>query len=195
MRSFLMNELRESKLVAILWTPFIIGLLANVLCVKFGWLQRWQRPLDRGATLRGRRVFGANKTWRGVAVVAAGTAIGYALMALTKLLPGGVAPSLSIGQFALIGAVVGAAGMLSQLPGAFLKRQLDIAPGGAATGVALPLFWILDHVEILLGSWLVLGPIVGFTVMRLAWSVLWMAVLQQLVAFAGARQGMRAPAR
>ena len=185
----------DLKLVAILWMPFFVGLLAHALCLHFDWLRRLQRPLDRGSRVRGRPLFGANKTVRGVAAVALGTAIGYALEAAVGLLPGGVAPSLSIGQFAFIGVLVGAAGMLGELPISLLKRQLDIAPGATTPGVVAPFIWLLDQVDVPAGGWLVLGPIVGFSASRLGWSVVLVGAMRQLLSFADARLGARASTR
>ena len=92
--------MNDFRLVAILFAPLVAGLALDAVFGRLGWLQRWHAPIDRGARLRGRPLFGAHQTWRGVTVVAAGTAIGYALLAVTSVLPGGVAPSLSPGQFA-----------------------------------------------------------------------------------------------
>lgn len=187
-----MNDL---KLVVILLVPSLVGALAMGLCVRFGWLRSLATPIDRGRTLRGRPLFGANKMWRGVIAVAAGTGAGYAILAAFGLLPGGVAPSFGIGQFAFIGICVGGAGMLAELPNSFLKRQLGVAPGTAPTGWASPLFWFLDQVDILLGAWLVLGPILGLSWARVLWSVALVAIVHPLVSLLGVALGMRKVAR
>lgn len=187
-----MNDLRVASL---LFAPFVAGLLAHGLSLRFGWPRSLGAPIDRGRTLRGRPLFGASKTWRGVVAVALGTAAGYAILSLTGLLPGGVAPSFGTGQFALIGALVGGAGMLAELPNSFVKRQLGIAPGGTVGGAAGALFWLLDQVDILLGAWLVLAPIVGITWARVGWSVLVVAIVHQVATAVGAAPGMRASAR
>ena len=39
---------------------------APVWANKIRWLKDWQAPLDFGKTFRGKRLFGQNKTWRGL---------------------------------------------------------------------------------------------------------------------------------
>lgn len=87
-------------------------------------------PLDGGLRVRGRRLFGANKTIRGVVVMVPATAAAFTLL-------GGIAPpslgvwDLPINFFATLGAVAGFGFMAGELPNSFMKRQLDIAPGTA----------------------------------------------------------------
>ena len=69
----------ELTLVASLFGPLFVGLIFHGLCIKFGWLRSLAVPIDRGALFRGRALFGANKTYRGVIVVALGSAAGYSL--------------------------------------------------------------------------------------------------------------------
>ena len=188
-------QVKDLRLVVLLVGPLVAGLALHALCRRLGWLRRWRVPIDRGVRLRRRPLFGANKTWRGVAAVAAGSALGYALLTVAGLLPGGVAPSLSAGQFAFIGALMGAAAMLGELPTSFLKRQLDIAPGTTGRGALAPVVWLLDQLGVLVGCWLVLGPIVGFSAPRLAWSALVVGVARPLASLAGARLDVESAAR
>ena len=85
-------------------------------------------PLDGGLRVRGRRVFGANKTVRGFVVMVPAAAAAFALL-------GALAPdslgiwNLSAASFAALGAAAGFGFMAGELPNSFLKRQLDIPPG------------------------------------------------------------------
>jgi hypothetical protein len=87
-------------------------------------------PLDGGLRLRGRRLFGDNKTIRGFIVFLPASACAFALL-------GGVAPDslglwdLPVHSFATLGAIAGFGFMAGELPNSFVKRQLDIAPGAA----------------------------------------------------------------
>src|SRR5678815_3424842 len=67
--------------VSYLFAPVLLGLTAHGICIKFGWLNFLLRPVDGGAEFRGKRVFGANKTWRGIAAMALGTSLGSAIQA------------------------------------------------------------------------------------------------------------------
>jgi hypothetical protein len=90
-------------------------------------------PLDGGLYVRGRRLFGMNKTFRGfvVMVPAAGAAFGL----LAAVAP----PDLGIwdlpsASFVALGALAGFGFMAGELPNSFVKRQLDIVPGDTARG-------------------------------------------------------------
>ena len=93
------------------------------------------RPLDGGATLRGRRIFGANKTLRGFVVMVPATAAAFAL--LRAAAPDSVGLwDYSPATYGLLGALAGLGFMVGELPNSFIKRQLDIAPGGAPLSTA-----------------------------------------------------------
>ena len=113
-------------------------------CAQVTWLaSRWSRrfalPLDGGATFRGRRIFGANKTVRGLVVMVPATAAAFALVAglAGRGQPEAVGLwALPTWRYALLGAWVGLGFMLGELPNSFVKRQLGIAPGDRAHGTA-----------------------------------------------------------
>ena len=93
---------------------------------------RFAQPLDAGLTLRGRRLFGENKTLRGFVVMVPASAAAFALLAMLA----GNHPALglwplSIPGYAMAGAVAGFGFMAGELPNSFVKRQLDIMPGDA----------------------------------------------------------------
>jgi CDP-2,3-bis-(O-geranylgeranyl)-sn-glycerol synthase len=91
--------------------------------------RRFTRPLDGGRTLRGRRIFGDNKTTRGFVVVVPATAA--AMVGIGKLMQRaglGVWSEGALG-LALLGAVAALGLMLGELPNSFVKRQLDVEPG------------------------------------------------------------------
>ena len=92
---------------------------------------RWNAPLDGGwRFVDGRPLLGPSKTVRGLVAAMAGTAVAAALM------------GFSFG----LGLVLGALAMLGDALSSFVKRRLNIASGGRATGIdqipeaLLPLF-------------------------------------------------------
>ena len=92
--------------------------------------QAFAVPLDGGLTVRKRRLFGANKTIRGVIVMVPAAAAAFAL--LGAVAPAGVGLwNLTLPSFAALGAIAGFGFMAGELPNSFIKRQLDIAPGSA----------------------------------------------------------------
>jgi hypothetical protein len=98
---------------------------------KIPLLRNWKTPLDCGKTLNGKRLFGANKTWRGLIF---GTLVG----ALTGLLIYGIYPTSAnelnfttnggLRMFCL-GALLGAGALLGDALESMAKRQLGVQPG------------------------------------------------------------------
>jgi CDP-archaeol synthase len=127
--------------------------------LRYDLLRALKRPLDGGRTLRGRRVFGDNKTWRGALCMTAGVVL--ATVALWQWewwrdqLPGAVRASTPV----LVGLLIGLGTVLGELPNSFLKRRLSIAPGTrrrSPAGVALA---VLDQGDLVLGIWVLLAPV------------------------------------
>ena len=86
-------------------------------------LKRWNTPLDFGKTWRGERIFGANKTWRGLV---AGTLVG----GVSAIIIGWLNPNVlgPYNQF-LAGLLLGFGALAGDAIESFFKRQLKIAPG------------------------------------------------------------------
>jgi hypothetical protein len=114
---------------------FVISGTAQTAWFTSAASRRFAQPLDGGLTLRGRRLFGENKTPRGFVVMVPASAACFALLALAAGDPAALGLwSLSIPGYALAGAVAGFGFMAGELPNSFVKRQLDIAPGDAPRG-------------------------------------------------------------
>jgi hypothetical protein len=184
-------ELAEGALVV---APLFFGFAAHGICIRFGLLRGLAVALDRGAMLNGHRLFGENKTWRGIVCVALGTALGFVIV--RPEVPGLRAQDgRPAAALFLFGAAVGAAAMLAELPNSLLKRQLDIAPGRQAGGGRGLLFHVLDQVDVLAGAWLVLAALVSPTPARLAGSAVCVYLGHQVITVVGYGLGMRATAR
>jgi hypothetical protein len=124
--------------------------------------RRFSQPLDAGVRLRGRRLFGANKTLRGLVVMVPATALSFATLALVAGEPAvrGLWP-LSTAAYAVAGLIAGAGFMLGELPNSFIKRQLDIAPGGAPSApIAAVCTFTLDRLDSGIGMLLALALVV-----------------------------------
>jgi hypothetical protein len=89
------------------------------------------RPIDGGATFRGRRVFGEHKTLRGFVVMVPAAALSFAAIAAAIGDPARAGLwSLTTAGYAGLGACAGFGFMAGELPNSFVKRQLGIRPGG-----------------------------------------------------------------
>lgn len=172
-----------------LFAPLLLGLAVHGLCIRTGALRGLTRPIDAGHTFRGRRLFGGNKTYRGVLAVALGTDLGYVLQSASGGFSG--TPLRATGTAALCGLLMGAGAMLAELPNSFLKRQLGIAPGTQASGVRGAVFHVLDQVDLALGAWLVLVWFVPVTPATVLWSLVFLVLAHPLVSLAGFGLGMR----
>ena len=121
--------------------------LGSTTSRRFGW------PIDRGVTFRGRRLLGDNKTARGFLVMPLATGLSFFLvsMATAGRVPG--LWSLRPHQYAALGLLAGVGFMAGELPNSFVKRQLGIAPGTAATGLFLrPAFFLVDRLDSVIGA-------------------------------------------
>jgi hypothetical protein len=133
--------------------PVVGAPLLHAPVLRGDLLRALKVPIDARATLRGRRVFGDNKTLRGALVMGAGCVT--ASLALSRCgwyrarLP---APLRD--RPLLLGACVAAGTVGGELPNSLLKRQLGVEPG-AAGGVA---FSVLDQGDLVLGIALALRP-------------------------------------
>ena len=204
-----MNWLPESKndvdfakdfwAISYLFSPLLIGLTIHGLCIKFGWLSFLIHPIDSEKNFRGKRIFGANKTYRGIFAVALGTALGFAFQAFVlhrfeffrqlELL------DYSSAKVIFIGFLIGAAAMLGELPNSFIKRQVDIAPGAATGGFLSVIFYIFDQIDYLSGTWIVLAFFIRVSIWRVFYSAIFLFISHQIISALGYRLGMRKTAR
>jgi CDP-archaeol synthase len=149
---------------AFLIAAFTLAGVGQTLWLASPMSHRFARPIDLGRTFRGRRLLGANKTLRGFVMMVPMT--GFAFGALAGAL--GRAPSRlaglwpgSTGLYVLLGMWTGFGFMFGELPNAFVKRQLGIAPGTAATtALGRPLFFALDRLDSILGMLMALAIVV-----------------------------------
>jgi hypothetical protein len=139
--------------------PALGAPLAHAPVLRFDLLPALARPIDRGRTLRGRRLLGANKTWRGAAVMFAGVLSAAIVLHRWSWYRDRLPGELRDVSPVVTGSLLGASVVLGELPNSFLKRQLDIGPGeqrGSLAGIALSAF---DQADFVLATWLLLRPI------------------------------------
>jgi hypothetical protein len=191
--------MKEFLALAYLFLPLLVGLALHGFCIKYDALAFLCRPVDQGRSLRGKRIFGDNKTYRGVVVVSLGTMIGFGLQSLVIHRSASIR-SIELFDYAFfksvtIGLTVGAAAMLSELPNSFIKRRFEIAPGSVAKGWKRAIFYVYDQIDFLLGAWLVLAIVIPVTVGRVLSSAGLLLVVHQLMSSVGHALGMRKTAR
>jgi hypothetical protein len=154
-----MNLLLQLTWVAV---PVIVSGLVHLVVLKLDLLPGLRAlPIDGGATFRGRRVFGDNKTWRGAVVtIVVMTASAWALARLNDCcidLPT-LTPFAELHPIAW-GFLLGTGYIVAELPNSFAKRQLGIGPGKSGQGFVGRLFWVVDQVDSLVGMLLFTWPV------------------------------------
>lgn len=138
-----------------LFCPLIVASGISAVVIRFDLLSALRRPIDGGRTIRGRRVFGNSKTWRGVAVAVAGCVL---TVGLQKYLRVEALDRIALVDYRrvnplIFGAAMGAGAMLGELPNSFVKRRLGIAPGGTRRGALGVVFYVWDQLDLLTTAW------------------------------------------
>ena len=135
---------------------FVIAGLAQSAWLGSRWSSTLAIPLDGGLRVRGRRLFGDNKTVRGFVVMIPAAALSFTglFIVLSLILPS-VAESLwpltRFGYLSL-GAWAGFGFMAGELPNSFAKRQLDVAPGRPPKGRAgAAVSFVVDRLDSIVG--------------------------------------------
>ena len=146
------NYWLEPVRFAWLAAPVVIAALVHVIVLKFRWLEPLRIPLDGGASWRGRRLFGDNKTVRGAVVMIGVSAIVAVLQGAFRI------PRLEYFDYQdanllALGLLLGIGFVVGELPNSFIKRQLGVAPGAHA-GV-----WhtLADQLDSVIGALLTLS--------------------------------------
>ena len=135
---------------------FVLAGLAHSAWLGSRWSAKLTIPLDGGLRLRGRRLFGDNKTVRGFVVMIPAAALAFAglFSVLAFALPSAVDalwPLTRLGYLSL-GAWAGFGFMAGELPNSFVKRQLDVAPGKPPTNRAgAAVSFVVDRLDSIVG--------------------------------------------
>lgn len=112
--------------------PILISGIGFILSIKRGWLEALNRPMDFGASWRGRRIFGDNKNWRGAAFYIFGGTLLTGLLHLAQPSQSWISPLYQHEPLSL-GLATTSAYVAGELVNSFVKRQANVAPGGATS--------------------------------------------------------------
>jgi CDP-archaeol synthase len=145
---------------------FVPAAVAHALWLRSRWSAPWRIPIDHGLTWRGRRLFGANKTWAGFLVLPVAVGAFFALLrlganGLSRTWSEGLWP-LSVGGYALFGWWTGFGFMAGELPNSFVKRQFDIEPGRTPAGrSARVVCFLIDRLDSFAGAYVAQSLVVS----------------------------------
>ncbi len=105
--------------------PAGIANMSPIFSSRLPLLKSWTAPLDFGRSYRGKRIFGANKTWRGLVTgVVMGTLTGMALY-------GPFLADDSKLDFLLVCAAMSCGALVGDAVESFFKRQRGIPSGSS----------------------------------------------------------------
>ncbi len=154
---------------------------APVVAWKLPYLKKWNTPLDGARTFRGIRLFGANKTWRGLLSGILAAAFVFYIQQLIGPNLGFFSDYLDKAQYNQapfwLGAALGFGALAGDAIESFVKRQLKIAPGKA--------WFPFDQLDYIAGAAIIL--IVFFPVPSITyiWIIVLYFVLHLAVSFVG----------
>lgn len=164
--------------------------ILHMVVVKRDLAPGLKKPLDGGLTFRGQRLFGENKTWRGVVWMIGASALFGAILGLLagSALEGGTlvdfraagggaeGPLALVLGYGLVHGVMGLGYALGELPNSFTKRQLDITPGKVGSGFVGALFFVVDQGD---------SVVAALLLAKLAYGISWSAVALGSVVLTG----------
>jgi len=169
-------------------SPLLLAAFVHGICLKYDLLSFMKKPLDFRLSLRGKRLLGDHKTWRGLAVQILCCMLGGVIQGWLQrrgLIPPWL-PFLDYEELGpLIGLLLGLGMTLGELPNSFLKRQFDVPPGQRKGGVSGVLFLVLDQVDLTLGIWFFFFLLVKPPGLLVVWSLALTLVLHLLVSGLG----------
>lgn len=154
---------------AYLILPLLVAGAVHAPVIKKNLFPALARPLDFGRSFRGTRIFGENKTWRGLLLMSTvSVLIVFGQSQLYALEP---FRTLSIVDYSrtswlALGLALGLGYSLSELPNSFLKRRRGIPPGGVSKTRAATQY-VVDQADSAIGGTLVLVLFLG-----LGWDLL-----------------------
>ena len=149
------------KLYMTLLGPILAGVVNSIFC-KLDVLKSLKKPLDFNKKINGKRIFGDNKTWKGL--------LGYIFFNIIFMILVGIiykATNIEHLNFfyinhkntliynIIVGALLGLFYALFELPNSFMKRRLDIKPGKTIKGPKKYFFIFLDQADSVFGVALV----------------------------------------
>lgn len=148
--------------------PVILAGVSNMVVVKQKWFKKIAKPMDNGKMLKdGKRILGNNKTWFGFFTMIVCSIITHfvwgffckisvSFHSMNQLY---LYHDNTLWYNAVVGAVMGIAYMLFELPNSFIKRRLEIPDGKTEKGVKGKIFFVIDQLDSMFGVILVLAAV------------------------------------
>jgi len=144
-------------------TPVIFAAIFHMFVVKMKWFEYLTYPLDHHKTFHKKRVFGQNKTYRGLIVmIVASIFFSYIYFLLVNNFPKFQQYNLlnnSTYSFIFYGFIFGFGYIIGELPNSFYKRQLSVIEGKSSTII----MHFIDQIDSVFSVMLLLVAFSSFT--------------------------------
>ncbi|HSX28128.1 MAG TPA: CDP-archaeol synthase [Candidatus Saccharimonadales bacterium] len=167
-----------------LWffAPAGIANASPIFVSRFPGLKNLNTPMDFGATWRGKRLFGKNKTWRGLISGMVMATVTLALQqyavrhfgwaqTLTRQIDYAKLPLF------VVGPLLGAGALIGDAVESFFKRQREVPPGHA--------WFPFDQIDYVVGGAIAMLPFVRLHMWQYVWLVVVWIVLHLLASYVG----------
>lgn len=171
------------NILALIWLflPAGIANMAPIFVSKIPGLRELELPMDLGKTFRGKRIFGAHKTIRGLF---SGILFGIATVWLQKEFYGHseFIRTLSLLDYStlnilLLGTLLGAGALIGDAVESFFKRQLGIESGKS--------WFPFDQIDYIIGAAIFIAPIYTLRVLEYVLLLITFFVLHIVFTFIG----------
>lgn len=151
--------------------------MAPVLANKLPFITRFTTPLDFGYSYRGQRVFGKNKSWRGLlSGIVFGTFVGW-LMHMWFF------SGSPLGHYLLVATAMSAGALIGDAVESFFKRQRGIPSGSA--------WFPFDQTDYIAGGLLFTLPFGALSLSLVLWIIGWFFGLHLLSSYIGYLLGLK----
>ncbi len=149
---------------------FILSGAAHVLWLRSTASQWLAFPIDCGLSLGGKRIFGGHKMFRGFIVIVPATGIAFFLLSvvLERVAPALAAQlwMLTPWNYAVVGLWAGFGFMAGELPNSFVKRRLEVPPGGLPVHSWIrSICLVTDRVDSIIGALITMNLFVSMPAM------------------------------
>lgn len=157
--------------------------MAPVFAARIPTVKNWDTRLDFGINLKGKPLFGKNKTWRGLlSGIIAATLTVAAQQALLRAIDKDIVvgdQSFSEYPTIVLGILLGAGALIGDAVESFFKRQINIAPGKS--------WFPFDQIDYILGAIIFTYPIIKLSLLQYGLMVVVGFALHLVTAYAGYR--------
>ena len=151
------------KMYITLLTPILAGIINSIFCSKIKAFDLLKKPIDFNKNfIDKKRIFGDNKTWKGLfgyiffnSIICVLLGLLFNMFNINNLNFFYINHPNTIEYNLLIGFLLGLFYALFELPNSFLKRRLNITPGKTIKGFKKVFFIILDQADSIFGVALV----------------------------------------